>query len=292
MKPDGLLKIFFVGAFFLALLLLQTRYYMSNRYADMAEDFFDQHEYTLSFEAAKSALQLSIHNTRAYVVMAKFNLLAYESTLKDDYFHTAFVAIRDAVHNSPYQSFYYDLAGQIYLAHRDFKEAARMYRIALSLYPHYLYFYNMLAYVDYIRGNKGAALSVLSDSEKLIDDYLYVSHPDDIDILHGLFLKSCILYETGDKRKALHPLTHILDLVDDGIPLNNPARRDKRIVPPSYIRAMALHDMGIIYGVLDNKAEAREYLGNAVVLNPQLKGRNDFYMIFSVCKPPPSKQLP
>ncbi|MCL5276925.1 MAG: hypothetical protein M1517_03975, partial [Deltaproteobacteria bacterium] len=151
-------------------------------------------------------------------------------------------------------------------------------------YPHYIYFYTMLAYIYYISGNNDRALSVLNGLSGLYTDYLYVSHPDNIDILHALFLKSCILYNLNERQKALSSLSKILSLVDNKIPIDNPVRRDKRIVSLKYIESITLHNMGIVSMELDKKTEALSYLNNATMLTPQLKGRRDFFMIFSICR--------
>ena len=111
MQIEKLLKYFFLSAFFLLLLLLEGRYTLSKDYARIAEVNLSKRHYDAAFQASKHALIFNIHNEQAYVVMAKLNLMLFEQTHKNDFFHTAFVAIRNAIHDDPYESFYYDIAG-------------------------------------------------------------------------------------------------------------------------------------------------------------------------------------
>ncbi len=284
MKPEKLLRAFLIAAIFFVFIIIEWRFYMSESYAGLAENYFLKSDYKNSFETAKDALQFNAHNAKAYAIMARLNLRLFKRTDKEKYFHTAFVAIRNATESSPYNAFYYDFAGKVYLSKKNYNEAIRMYKIAINLYPEYIYFQNQIALIYHETGDNDKAVSILNREYGLYKAYIYAAHPDGVDIFSSLFLKTCIFFTTAKQKKALNTLRQILKFTHDGVSLNNPVRRDKRIVTISDIRAVALYDIGTIYKRSDNRFKSEQYLRKSFNLLPQLKNVNQFLKLFSVCK--------
>ena len=284
MQIEKLLKYFLLSAFFLLLLLLEARYTLSKDYGRIAEVNLLKGHYDTAFQASKHALILNIHNEQAYVVMAKLNLMLFEQTHENNAFHTAFVAIKNAINNDPYESFYYDIAGLLYLSNNDYTNAIRMYQIAAAIYPQYLYFQNQLALAYHFAGKNNKALAILNNQTQLYQDYIYASHPDSIDIIHAYFLKACIYYRTGKYDNALNTLDKILSLSQSGFSLDSPVRRDKRIITIPQIHAFAMFDKGFLYKRIGDYRKAQTFLTTSYNAIPALKTNHNFLMVFSMCK--------
>ncbi|MGC8579836.1 MAG: tetratricopeptide repeat protein [bacterium] len=284
MHIEKILKYFLISAFFLILILLEGRYTLSQDYGNIALANSQKGQYKTAFESAKHALIFNIHNEKAYVVIAKLNLLFFEQTHEQEAFHTAFVAIRNAIDNDPYESFYYDIAGQLYMADNDFANAIRMYQIAATIYPHYLYFQNQLALLYHLTDRNNEALAILDSQSQLYKDYLYAFHPDSLDIVNAYFLKACILYKTGRYVDVLKPLDQIVALAHSGFSLNNPARRDRRMITLQQITAFANFDKGLIYKRLGDYKKAQIFFAESYQDIPALKSNNSFLMVFNLCE--------
>ncbi len=284
MRTDKLLKYFLLSAFFLLLIVFESRYTLSKDYAHIAEADLLKRNSNAAFESAKHAIIFNIHNEQAYAVMAKLYLMLFEQTHNKDAFHTAFVAIRNAINNDPYEAFYYDFAGSLYLSNNDYTNAVRMYEIAITLYPHYLYFQNQLALLYHLTGKNDKALAILDDQSKLYKDYVYASHPDSIDIVNAYFLKACIFYKTDKYNNTLDTLGKIMAIAQNGISLNNPERRDKRTITLPQIKALAQFDTGLIYKKLGEHSKAQTFFTESYNTIPALKSNNSFLLAFNICE--------